>query len=274
MRSLWKRVAARSRTWSLGRLAAAAQLGWIGRAIRQSVATDRLEAARAPTHVLADVGDQRRFVLWIDVGDVVEAERRELGIRAMVVRAQRGFEAIERAMQIAQRLPPRSTRIDALRPAIAILASIPSVAPTVVWIVWIVSIVRVVIARIQPTARRSAATLPEIIRLAPTCPRAHLVFASRPPRTRTFPARGVCRAHELPQRLTQVSLVRRVLEERVGTKVEHVGEVAQRSAEPTVENHWDRRAGPSATQPREQHVGVEIGHAREDRSARSAARWL
>lgn len=51
-----------------------------------------------PPHVLPDIGDQRSIVFWIDVGNVIEAERSELGIRAMVVGAQRGFEAIERAM--------------------------------------------------------------------------------------------------------------------------------------------------------------------------------
>jgi hypothetical protein len=218
--------------------------------------------------VLANIGDQRRIVVRIDVGDVIEAERRELGIRAMIVAAQRGFEAIERAMQIAQRLPSRPTRIDALGLAIPLLASIPSVAPPLLRLVPRLRIfvtVAVAVAGLRPTASRRA--------LAHSCAATISVgqTGNRPIQLATACRRAdVCRTHELSQRLTQLSLVRWLLEERIGTEVEHIGEVTQRSAKSTVENHGDRRTRPSPTQPRQQHVGVEIGDAREDRRGRGA----
>ncbi len=67
----------------------------------------------------------------------------------MVIAAQRSFEAIERPMQIPQRLPARPPRIDALGPAIAILTRIPSVAATIITIITIVTIIEII--RLAPT---------------------------------------------------------------------------------------------------------------------------
>ena len=230
--------------------------------MRELVAADGrlaidLTIAGVSTHVIADLGDQRVVLelalVGLDVGDRVEPERGQLRV-GVVAATQASFETIERAMQITEhrlarsRLAARSGlgrqptrgRLDRRAPGCRLEARAPG-------------------GRLGLVDRRAAAGRSALAstREAPTRGSCGLVLAPR-------------HASVVPERVGQVARGDRLFQEVIGPDVEHVGELAQVAAQPTVEQHRDARARPSPAQAREQHVGIDVADAGHDRRGRVA----
>jgi hypothetical protein len=167
----------------------------------------------------------------IDVGDALEAKLGQLGIGALVA-VERGLEAIEGTVELTEGLASRPLAAG-LRSRLAIVSP-PG----------------------RARGRRPAARSP-IVRVG-------LARSLSPPADLGRPRR----AHELLDGVSQLLLARGLLEEVVGSDVEDVGEVAQVAAEAPIQDHRDRGPRPGPPQPGQEHVGIEIGDARDDQCRR------